>query len=247
MFEHEFLQLVPVYALGALGGAEKRKFEEHLGQGCEICQPELIIFEETVHRLPYALQDQKIPADLKQKLKSRIEKLWEPKAVSRTAVVRIAAIIALVVIAATLTWRQSSLLQQRERQIADLEKKLGKQNQEIGWLRDPSVQLAMLTGLAPAPGAKGKIVWNQAVAKGIFYADSLPPLSSGKSYQLWVIGNKGPVSAGVFDPDQRGAVVLTITRIAGPAEGSLQFAVTIEPRGGLPQPTGAMILAGKAL
>jgi len=40
---------------------------------------------------------------------------------------------------------------------------------------------------------------------------------------------------------------IIVSRIQGTAEGSLQFAVTIEPAGGVPQPTGSMVLAGKPL
>ncbi|HJZ13102.1 MAG TPA: anti-sigma factor, partial [Acidobacteriota bacterium] len=68
----------------------------------------------------------------------------------------------------------------------------------------------------------------------------------GKSYQLWAIGNQGPVSAGVFAPDIAGSAVITIFMVKE-TESVLQFAVTIEPKGGVPQPTGSMVLAGKPI
>jgi anti-sigma-K factor RskA len=40
---------------------------------------------------------------------------------------------------------------------------------------------------------------------------------------------------------------IIVSHIQGTAEGSLQFAVTFEPAGGVPQPTGSMLLVGKPL
>ena len=146
-----------------------------------------------------------------------------------------------------LFWNQNLQVIKKDKEIARIQKILGNQEKEIEWLRDPSVQLALLTGMEPAPHAKGKMVWNPLVSKGIFYVSFLPQLSREKSYQLWLIGKKGPVSAAVFDADQQGNAVVTISRIQGAPQGAIQFAVTIEPRGGVPQPTGSMILSGQPL
>lgn len=249
MFEHEFLEQVPAYALGALSRSESEPLEQHLKRGCDVCEAELAIFQETSNRLAFALPDVPLPAGLKQKVNSRIDQIEQtrPADAPRMSVWRVAAAVALFAIAGSLVWKERSDVNERDQQIAGMAKQLEEQRAEITWLRDPAVQLAMLTGLADAPGAHGKMIWNAAASKGMFYADTLPPLATGKSYQLWVIGSQGPVSAGVFEPNQQGTAVVTIIRIAGPASGSLQFAVTIEPRGGLPKPSGTMVLAGKPL
>lgn len=252
MIEHEFLEYLPEYATGTLGGPEQDRLEEHLTRGCELCEMELLLFSETAGRLPYALPDVRMPERLKARIRARLtgEDLLQSTAVRRTGFLRFlpaAAMIACVLAAGILLWRQSRVLEQKEQAILELQETLHSQHDEISWLRDPAVQLALLTGQAPASPAKGKMLWNPSVSKGLFYASFLPPLESGKSYQLWVIGSTGPVSAGVFDPDQNGAAVITISTIRGTAAGSLQFAVTIEPRGGLLQPSGLMILAGKPI
>jgi hypothetical protein len=136
---------------------------------------------------------------------------------------------------------------QKEAQIAALEETLKQKDAEISWLRDPGVQLALLTGLAEASHAKGKMIWHPTEHKGIFYVESLPQLEQTKAYQLWVIGAHGPVSAGVFETDKRGAAVVTIERVEGSVEGSLQFAVTIERAGGVQKPTTNPILIGKPI
>jgi anti-sigma-K factor RskA len=120
-----------------------------------------------------------------------------------------------------------------------------RQQQEIEWLRDPSVQFALLAGMDPQPQANARMIWNPSESRGMLYVNRLQPLPSEKDYQLWVIGNQGPVSAGIFSPNERGNAVITISPIYQSPTGSLQFAVTIEPKGGVPQPTGSMILAGR--
>lgn len=247
MFEHEFLQKVPLYAAGALNKAEREEFESHLSDGCELCESELRIYEETAAMLPFALPNRALPAGLKQKILARIEsEAPAAKKLDWKRSVAVAAAIAIFTLAASIIWWQDQQLKRVQSEVASLEKNLRLQKQEIAWLRDPSVQLALLTGLQPAPGAKGRMLWNPAQSKGIFYANWLPPLPAGKSYQLWVIGANGPVSAGVFDPSAGGSAVVTISQIAFRG-GALQFAVTIEPRGGLPKPSGAMVLTGKPL
>ena len=71
----------------------------------------------------------------------------------------------------------------------------------------------------------------------------LPPPPPGQSYQLWVIAGGAPVSAGVFDLDPDGRARYA-TRSEPPLDGPVTIAVTLEPEGGRPQPTGPMVLAG---
>lgn len=70
---------------------------------------------------------------------------------------------------------------------------------------------------------------------------------AGHSYQLWILraDEKAPVSAGVFDVDDKGRaeVELRDMPLDVPVAG---LAVTLEPRGGLPAPSGKVLLHGKA-
>jgi anti-sigma-K factor RskA len=248
MLKHEFLESVPLYALGVLSGAEKDQMIAHLQQGCDICEPELRLFQETESRLPYALNNSPLPEALKEKIWNRIQE--EPQEVHREIrwnVIAAAAVIILAILGGWLNWQSNHQLQQSNQELVELRNLLNEQKKEIEWLRDPSVQLALLTGLDPVSKAKGKMLWNPQFSRGMFYVSLLPPVSAEKAYQLWVIGAHGPVSAGVFYPNPQGSAVVTISRIEGRADGALQFAVTIEPRGGVPQPTGSMVLAGKSL
>ena len=261
MIEHEYFEYLAGYALGALTPAEKARLEEHLLAGCDLCEPELFVLNETIGNYPQSTRRAELPAGIKERVRVRLERegvLASPvKPVARKSTssywLAAAAVLA-AALSAFLYWnsnnelkQQAEMLAQKEAQISEMEKALNKKDAEISWLRDPGVQLALLTGLTKASQAKGKIIWHPVEHKGIFYVESLPQLVPNKSYQLWVIGAQGPVSAGVFAPDTSGAAVVTISQIQGRLDGAPQFAVTIEPYGGVEKPTTTPILLGKPL
>jgi anti-sigma-K factor RskA len=262
MFEHEYFEYLAGYALGVLTPAEQKKVEDHLRDGCDLCEPELRILNATTERLPNGLPPVPLPDGLKARVKNRLEKEGLLESQSKPVVegrerrfpwLAIAAML-LAALAAGLFWnshlklkQESSKLAEKEAQIAEMEKALKGKDAEISWLRDPAVQLASLTGLAEASHAQGKMIWHPTEHKGIFYVQSLPQLVQTKAYQLWVIGAHGPVSAGVFETNKNGAAVVTIQQIQGSVEGSLQFAVTIEKAGGVEKPTTNPILIGKPI
>ena len=70
------------------------------------------------------------------------------------------------------------------------------------------------------------------------YFYDLPSNANDTSYQLWILrgGNIPPESAGVFDITESGRGSLVVSDIEKP-EGVKGMAVTLEPKGGLPQPS----------
>lgn len=247
MFKHEFLQQIPLFAVGALNQEETEKIREHLDAGCEICDAELRQFSDDVSRLPFGLKAHPLPEKLKGQILQKIDVLSPPATVFPWwKVLAIAAVLALISLAGWKWQEQKELLQKSEKDLAEMRILLEKQKEQIEWLRTPSVQMALLRGIESAAGSRAKILYNPDAGRGVLYVDSLSPLSPDKTYQLWVIGSGGPVSAGVFQPDKQGTAILMIPPIQNPPHG-VQFAVTIEPHGGVPQPTGSMVLAGTPL
>ena len=101
-----------------------------------------------------------------------------------------------------------------------------------------------LAGQTPAPRAAARAFWSRAQGL-VLMGVRLPDLPRGRTYQLWVLTAGAPVSAGVFTPDDTGGVAQVFdTPVSLPTPAG--FAVSEEPEGGVPAPTGAIVLAGKA-
>jgi hypothetical protein len=92
-----------------------------------------------------------------------------------------------------------------------------------------------------ADGSSAQVLWSRT--RGIVLSASrLQAAGTDKTYQLWLITNGQSVSAGVFVPDPTGRATLVVDappKIAGPVVGA---AITVEPTGGRPTPSGQMLL-----
>ncbi|HXI73306.1 MAG TPA: anti-sigma factor [Verrucomicrobiae bacterium] len=102
-----------------------------------------------------------------------------------------------------------------------------------------SLRIAMLNSmLEDSPKAVAVSLWDEQQQRGVFLVQNLKPLPADKDYQLWVIDPKypTPVSAGVFQVDAQGNVRLQF-KTDKLIETADKFAVTQEPKGGLPVPT----------
>ena len=109
-------------------------------------------------------------------------------------------------------------------------------------LTSPTAKMASLSGTLKAKEAYAMVFVEPGTRRGFFYANNLPSLPTGMTYQLWVITDK-PISAGVFtlDPGHKGRLLMRdipdVSRIK-------KLAVSLEPEGGRPQPTGSIYLVG---
>jgi anti-sigma-K factor RskA len=107
----------------------------------------------------------------------------------------------------------------------------------------PDMARVDLAGQPSAPKAAARAFWSRSRGM-VFAATSLPQLPSGKVYQLWVVANGvNPISAGLLAPDAQGQVnthFVTPQDIPVP----VALAVTLEPEGGVPRPTGEKFLIG---
>jgi len=151
------------------------------------------------------------------------------------------AIVIGLAVSATYEQRLDALL----REAAALHDTLRREQQVVALVRDPATAIVALAGLAPAPSAHARILWNPPVG-GLLVVAGLPPTPEGKTYQLWAIAGKAsPVSAGVFGVDAKGGGSLRVSPLPGVGRVDI-FAVTLEPAGGLPAPSGQLYLASKS-
>ena len=90
-----------------------------------------------------------------------------------------------------------------------------------------------------------RMFWAQSTNTWTMFAHDMPAPASGRTYQLWLITRTGQrISAGTFAPDPTGNAVVSAQYPLD--RNALQMiAVTDEPAGGVPQPTGEVVIAGQ--
>jgi anti-sigma-K factor RskA len=255
-----------LYVLGALSASDRRQFETHMA-GCTECTAEVQSLSPVVGALTQAVPQQDPPASLRARVLAQIghdagdvprrpaaQRSLAPAYVSGLATAALLAIsIGLGAYAATLRSRIDALevrlrgAMQRadasERQLADLRRVSTETVSQMAVLASPDLQRIDLAGQPVAPEASGRAFWSRSRGL-VFTASRLPPLPAGKAYQLWILTPApAPISAGVFKPDAGGAVVAVFAPLVDLARPSA-VAVTIEPEGGVPAPTGDRYLVG---
>jgi anti-sigma-K factor RskA len=105
----------------------------------------------------------------------------------------------------------------------------------------PGTRVIAMVG-EEAPQANAKVFWDTKARQWAIYIYDLPTPPSGKDYQLWYVTANSKISAAVFRTDEQGRSVLKLTLPPEALAGLAATAVTLEPRGGSPQPTGKFYL-----
>ena len=146
----------------------------------------------------------------------------------------------------TLAARETELAQLRDR-LAQQEQqavdKASKDDGMAGFLRAPNVKVVSLAGSDEAKSAGGLLLYDPSKRRAFLYAFNMPPLPPDKTYQLWAILDR-PISAGTFGTDRGNKSRVMISRVPQ-LDRIKQFAVSVEPDGGSPQPTGPIYLSGQ--
>ena len=91
----------------------------------------------------------------------------------------------------------------------------------------------------------GKMMWNRASNDWIMVTYNLRQPKPGMTYQVWLVTDNAKISAGTFKPDAQGKTMMH-ARYAMPRNALRAVAITEEPDGGMPAPTGPMVVAGAA-
>ena len=129
-----------------------------------------------------------------------------------------------------------------QQQVADAQRVATGAQTALVVLTAPDVARVDLVGQPASPNASARAYWSRSRGM-VFNASNLPPLPAGRTYQLWVVTAQAPISAGLLTPDPNGSVsdfFSTPPDIPQP----VAMAVTIEPSGGVPAPTGDKYLVG---
>jgi anti-sigma-K factor RskA len=252
MTDHEqYGELAVAYGLGTLDAAERAAFERHLSS-CADCRQLVADAQRVADVLPHTLTPIEPPPALRARI---MQAAAPPAAPSMTPrwLAMAAGIIAIVAGAAAWTQYQragasQAAASQSQAQVEALQAQLSAMQTQADTARRAVDILAAddlarvdLKGQPAAPSASGRVYWS--ASRGLlFSAVDLPALPAGRVYQLWYVTAAAPVSAALVNPDGAGRFTLIVNAPAGIQPTAM--AVTIEPAGGLPAPTGAFYLLG---
>jgi anti-sigma-K factor RskA len=95
-----------------------------------------------------------------------------------------------------------------------------------------------------AKRAAGFLLYDSRTQKVWLYSVNLPECPAAMTYQLWAIHDK-PVSIGIFHMDRGETAHLLVKKVPSFTDAKT-FAVSLEPSGGRPQPTGPMYLLSRS-
>ena len=133
-------------------------------------------------------------------------------------------------------------IEAQQREILVLTESLATQAELTRILATPRLVTA---SLAPQAGHAGRarIVVDPASGEAALVVAGVAPLAAGQVYELWTLrGPAPPEPAGLFPAPAKAATV-RIPRVPDPTAVTA-FAVSIEPEGGSPRPTGPIVLVG---
>lgn len=255
-----YRDLVPLAALGALDGEDDLEFRQHLAT-CEACGAELAGFARAAAGIGTSLAPVPPPPGLRERVLADVGAPMSPASATRrpsaspwlAALATAAALVLGLGLLATREQLQRERARGRtleaeaeraRREVADLQQALAEARSVRDLVARPDTQLTLLAGLTPAPGARGRAIWNASTREAVLIASGLQAPPPGKAYEVWVIGeSKRPVPAGVFTPAADGTALVHLPRVEETARPRT-FAVTLEPAAGSAAPTGLMVLAG---
>ena len=90
----------------------------------------------------------------------------------------------------------------------------------------------------PLANGTATVMFSRDRNAGVLVMNNVPPPSPGTVYQMWLLGDKGPTSAGTMGT---AAVAPSTTATLANLGASTALAFTVEPGTGSPQPTGAIL------
>ena len=141
---------------------------------------------------------------------------------------------------------EQRIVEIQQSRIELLSDELDAHRQLFALLQRQGVQIVGLGGLDVNPGGFANIIWDQELREAFMHVSNLPEAPMDKDYQLWLIVDAKPVSAGIFNTSSSvDNLFYKISDLGYTPESLVQaFAVTLEPEGGVPQPSGDMFLYG---
>jgi len=252
-----------LYALGALEGEEKSALESHVAS-CSDCARKLAEARGRISLLAFSAPPVEPSPGVKERLMRQLHATAEGRSQGRASVeaeratrffgpqstrrwsLVFAPAAAILAFAAIFLWTENARLQSELvtlRAAADQQKSQANQAREILHVAQATDTVVVALKKMPgSPDGDAKVSYNAKMGK-LVYDGWIEPAPADKCYQLWLVPMQGdPINAGVFTPSKGKTEMWMATVPQGmPAK---MFAVTLEPAGGMPHPTGPKIFVG---
>jgi anti-sigma-K factor RskA len=235
----EWAALAPGFALGVLDPDDQAAFAEHLS-GCLRCAADVRAYDRVTDAVMAATPSRTPPLHVRAQLMDACRPRPRLSAGAYAAA-------AAVVLATGLVWFQTGRGAPQQPSPVDNAAAAATEREPVseltrGVLTAPDLARIDLAGQPVAPAASARALWSRERGL-VFSAERLPALPPGRVYQVWVVTADAPISAGLLVPDASGS---TLSFFATPRDIAppVAVAVTIEPTGGVPAPTGDKYLVG---
>jgi len=260
MTHQDYKEMISAHALSALDASDDSVLSTHLKE-CAECRQELDEWKETF--APVALDTK--PLEPSSQLRDRIlnQVRADKVSVSRPNVVPLArkqtnvwsslgtlgAIAASLLFVAMLVyvvllWRENQAVRNElstlREEVNQTKKELDEQEKLVQMFAKPGIRFAELTAMPIAPTATAKLAYD-STGHAMVMTNGLPAPPAGKAYQLWFIVGGKPMPGKTFSTDSHGRAMME-DQIPATAMNSAVFAITLEPKEGVPAPTGNMYL-----
>lgn len=269
---HAQLELCIPYVFGRLNPGNRKQFEAHLETGCEQCKRELSELYEATALLPLLLKQEAPPSGLRQRLLSRLstkrpeqprgakpiptptptrqrETVEAPvtKAPPHSWYLYASMVMGALMIVGLLLFLNDQLrtTSELEKKLTDLQVQVQQKQDILGILQAQRVEMLQLVSAESGSEASGRIFWEPEKRRAVLQVVNLPAQPADKQYQLWLMKDKKYFHVSEFDVNsEKSNVFAVMTLPVGERKEIEEFAVTLEPRGGSTQPSGAIQLRG---
>ena len=259
MTRDELLDLIPLFAAGALEPAEADALRARLATGDPELAAALAEAEATFTMLGRAVEPVAPPPAARNKLLATLGNRPADLPIRlhrRNPIIPILAGAVASIVVGIICWMASSTVASTplKQQMVILEKDIEARDRE---LERREIRLRTLESLVQArnlemyrlaselqPQAGGRVFVTPATGKWHVVFFDLHPPGEGKQYQLWFLtADSKAIPSTAFDVDKNGVatVIVTVPKDAGSITAA---AITDEPTGGSPTPSGKIQLVG---
>jgi len=238
-------ELIDLYALGALEPAEQFAVDEHLDE-CPRCRERLAEAKQVVMLLAWTPDQHDPPPSLRNNVMRRAKqlqrldgtrdlnwwqrlnsRLWRPMPSFALQLGGAAALVAALVLGGRTV--------QLQREVTMLRTQLQQQQPVFQVLQAADARLISITTQRDNT-PRGYLLLSKDGRQASLVTSALGPLPRDKTYQLWLIGNAQPESAGVFSVAERGITTIAV-QAPQPLSTYKFVGISVEPAGGSAQPT----------